>query len=120
MAFKVKNVKVDIDLDFSEFENFKDNEKLLKPTRTPSGQEAIDWAKKVSGGEISGKTEETIAAQLKERFEGTPEKAAKFIAENIDYWYGKGVDWWMENLSIEGIIEVFNFLIAQVFKVKKK
>ena len=41
MAFKLKNVEVDIDLDFLDFPNIKEEDKLLKPIKHPSGQTGV-------------------------------------------------------------------------------
>jgi len=80
----------------------------------------MNWAKDVAGDNISGKSEEQLAEELKVRLSNDPVKAATFIAEKIDFWYGKGTDWWLQHLDVAQIINVFHFIIGEVFKVKKK
>ena len=122
MAFKVKTVKIDIDLDMSDVAGIKETEKLLKPVKITTVENIMDWGNRVKALKPEGaNTEEEATRLLMKKYDGDIKKVAAEMAEAIDFWYGKGVDWWMNTLDeVALIIQIFSFLVGEFFKQKKK
>lgn len=118
--FKVKTATIDIDLDLSDVNGIEEKDKILKPIVIPYGDKVVEWGNKVQALKPKGDTETEVAEFLKEKFDGNITKAAESIAENIDFWYGKGMAWWMGHFDMATILKIFSFLTKTVFQVKKK
>ena len=124
MPFIAKDTIIDISIDFNGSDVIlRDSEdQILRPAKKPNGTNVQKWASLLTdplkGRDIEGKTEEEVAAIM--ALQNDPAKAFEVIAKNVDYWYGKGIPFWLNEVPYAMLKNIHGFLNEQLFMLKKK
>ena len=117
MSFKPTNAKIDLSLDMSDYLLDTDPEKvaggIIQPTKVPTAQEYVAWAEKATS-----QMDESSETEM--RLIRNPAESMDLIIDQIDYWYGKGKEWWLKRCPFPVLQEVLNYLSDKVTKVQKK
>lgn len=112
--------KSDIDLDL-DLTLLNDTKRLLKPKKLPNVSNYMVYTKKLqaSAKKYAGKSEEEIAAEFGDDDNFMGETVAVII-ESLEYWYEVGREFWEDNFTFATLVEVNNYVVAEVSKLKKK
>lgn len=116
MSFKPKNAKIDLTLDMSDYLLEEDTvEKasggLILPVRIPTAEVYLAWAEKVT---------EDLKKNKEDSESDGPTAYMDSMLDQIDYWYGKGKDFWIKRCPFPVIQEILDFLNTKVATVQKK
>lgn len=105
MALKIENLSVDIDLDLTA-----SGLGVIEAKNKPNAKEFLKWAK-----ELEEKQEEMLKDKKPD-----PEKQFSDIICHMDYWYGKGADFWLDNLSVPAILNIIESISKELNDLQKK
>ncbi len=119
--FKIKKTVVDITIDLTEI--IGKEEGILKPIKEPTAEKIIEWSKEVAkvSEEITGQTQDqNLEGEVQAPIKFDPEKSTRKMIINVDYWYGKGEEFWLKQVPFPVLQEIQLHLNNQFFRIKKK
>lgn len=108
MAFKVKKPKFDWDLEIPLIadENGEIKYEIIKCKKAMNGEQYAEFINHINSM-VPDATKEDLVEEVKQDID----KGITMVIKQIDFLYGKGVEWWKTNVDPETIIAVQQHLI---------
>jgi hypothetical protein len=117
MSYKAKKLNIDLDLDLTEY--IEGDEGVLKSSKTDA--ESINaWLDlAIVEGETLTKLSESKKKGDEISFIEIKNKSNESIIKQIDYFYGKGVEFY-KKIPIKILSEILEYINSQISPAKKK
>jgi vacuolar-type H+-ATPase subunit F/Vma7 len=115
MAFKVEKSNFDWDVEIPIIG--KEETEIVECTRVMNSKTYGDFLKHLN--KIAGERKEDLK-ETKEKIKKDPDQGIILVIKQIDYLYGKGLEWWQENVEPSVILQIKEHLIDYTIQMGQK